>query len=406
MTITSGTKFTTNKIPQYKYATHQAFTTGAGVSVDESSVVMLDVGQTSQVWTKDTDWKIKVAKQQNAANAYTRSKWVYAIPYYVRAAGHVQRVSTRYKTGAIRISLSGYTYLSGSTDSVLADQAVARYKRKLQSSLGNAQALVPTVELRELRKTISASASYSYDFVIALSKIRKTRGLSFVRYMQDKWLTYSFGIAPLVSDTLSLLKAVNSYMERPRGLHRIRSSAVKRWVTGGKSDASVPYGFLTRISTQVDHELRYTLDSGIDFSILAGNNYSLSEHLGLSEFGAKFPGLLWELTPYSWVFDYFTTVGAYLDDTFVIPKGSTKYLTRTRKYVATGIDTPDVVPDPVNFGAHVLHQKNLEPGYFQFVIAQREVLTSLPHAALRFRTVDEMGRNGVTKLLNLVSLLK
>lgn len=407
MTIIQDNKTWNNAYPQYRDGRHRSLK-GGGWSVDDWTSGPYDPGQTSRTGVKDTDWKIKVAKQQDAGHAYVRTKWTYNAPYSIRMSGVVDRLGVPYETSMTRTTNFATNQIGGWVDAALYDRAVAKFKRELSGALGNAQALVPVVELRELGGTIKNSVRFASDFLIAFAEARKTRGRSFVSYAQKQWLNFSFGISPMIADTMAILESLENYLSRPKGLHRIHAHATKKWNTQYNSnigDLGPAFGWYLDQYASMEHVLTYQLDSGIDFTVVAGNTYSLANHLGLEEFGQKLPGVAWELFPFSWVIDYFTTMGAYLEDTYVLPPGSTKYLSKSTSYRCTGYEFPSLRPSTGAFRGHkwVSGQK---PGMWEFHRMQREVLSALPHRSLRFKTTDEVGRNAVNKLLNLASILK
>lgn len=225
--------------------------------------------------------------------------------------------------------------------------------------------------------------------------------------MQENWLAYSFGASPMISDIQSGLKAVNNYFDRPTSLHRIEGSARKQWFTHKVQDTDFTLGWMLRTSSRVDNQLTYKFVAGIDFKLLTGNNYGLMEHLGLSDFWTNLPSLGWELLPFSWIADYFSTVGEYLSDTFVLPPGSSKYMTETRLYRGSIEEKQAVIPTtwPTGWSNHSVQFHKCMDGYGELYSMSRVVLSQLPHRSLRIKTQDEIGRNAVKRLLNLASLV-
>lgn len=395
-----------NRYSHYRMGRHRSLL-GGGWSTDDFSAGTYDPGQTSKNGYKDTDWKVKVSKQQDASHTYQRNRWLYAVPYFISMKGTCAMGSTPYATEMVRATNFATNQLSSSTDAALRDVAIGRLKKTLRESLGGYEATIPIIELRELRQTIRGTTDSMTKFVTSLLEARKTRGRSFVKYAQNSWLNWSFGVSPLISDTMAILNSLDTYFRRFDGVHRIHSKATKRWNTQYNSplgDYGPAYGWYVDQYASVEHVLRYHVDAGIDFSVIYGNDYSLARHLGLEDFGQQLPSIGWELFPFSWVFDYVTTMGAYLEDTYELPAGSTKYLTLTRVYTAEGYELPSMRPS----GRWTAHKwtESVKPGHWKYIMTQREVLSSLPHRALRVKSVDEIGRFAVNKLLNLSALLK
>jgi hypothetical protein len=129
----------------------------------------------------------------------------------------------------------------------------------------------------------------------------------------------------------------------------------------------------------------------------------------LSSFGftmAEVPGTLWELMPFSWMFDYFSTVGAFLNDTFVVPPGTSKYCCLTKVYRATITERQEleyqriVLPEEA-----LLSVEKTVLGKLDFLHVNRSSVVDLPRVGVHFKSIDKIADNSLSKLLNLASLL-
>ncbi len=291
--------------------------------------------------------------------------------------------------------------LSDSDDVVLRDQALTRLKRKLSKQNSNTNVLVPLGELHELRGLIRGLAGLSTSLVNTLLAIRRTRGASARHYAADAWLSFSFGISPLLADVRATCEAIENFLNSRNRTVRLTGSATKTWLSsGGTISGSGLFGSNLHRSVRCEHSLSYRYIAGFDLVRSAGNNYGVGAQFGL-EFGALIP-TFWELVPYSWLFDYFTTIGSYLEDNFVSPAGNTRYALLCRRYTAKIDMTGELKP---NTGNDFVDYQYFSPGFYDLRHFTRTPLSSLPHVALRYKTVDEVGRNAVNRLLNLGSLL-
>lgn len=292
---------------------------------------------------------------------------------------------------------------SGTTDALLREIALNRLKRRLANETKAFKSLAPLGELREIRGTLRQIADLGMDMLMALAKARKTGGKSLDKFVSETWLGFSFGVAPLVSTVSELGESINAYLTRYDHTIRLTGTASKRWVQASFRDTPAGSGQGTlgaNISTSytVDAYLGYRFVSGLRLALESGNRYGLDDHFGLT-IGDVLPAA-YELTPWSWLIDYFTTTGAYFEDVFSSRAGSTIYIVECRKYEAE-IRTSTAYVPKAGFQSIVNR-----PGFgsirvFDFA---RTPLTSLPHATLRFKTVDEIGANAVTRLLNLAAL--
>jgi hypothetical protein len=152
-----------------------------------------------------------------------------------------------------------------------------------------------------------------------------------------------------------------------------------------------------------EHCLSYRYTAGYDLFSQSGNDYGILDHFHL-EAGAL-PSVLWELIPFSWLFDYFTTIGPFLDDVFVSPSAKCLYVVRNRRYeVGTGVS---LKPDYTSQG-YSYKPVAVDDGFFAYkqVYFTRDPFGSLPTRSLRFRSLDEIGNNALSKAFNLLALLR
>lgn len=286
-------------------------------------------------------------------------------------------------------------------DTAVADMALARFKRKISLHTGEYSILVPTAELREMRGLIRSSAELVTDLVKELLLIKRTKGRSAFRYASQAWLTYGFGLSPLISDTQAICKALTDYYLRTDHTVRLTGKSERQWVSGTttKSAYNFPFGCRFVDSSNISHTIGYKYTGAYNFKLRSSNDYGLVDH-----FNVNLPSLsavAWELTAFSWVVDYFTTTGAYLEDVTTATSGNLLFLNRNRRYEQKGTSTTRYTANP---GTIITSQKigTTEWKYFEF---ERTPLAVLPGRSLRFKTADEIGLHSVTKLLNLVAVL-
>jgi hypothetical protein len=295
--------------------------------------------------------------------------------------------------------------LTGTTDGVLFDQALAKVKRQVRQYDGDFNLIVPLAELRDLRRTIVGSAALSQKLMWDLINIRATKGKSAAKWASQAWLNYGFGVKPLINDAKDIANSIAAYLSKKQGVRNLSGSASKDWVKSGKADGFTGT-YHARMKTnfhQICH-LSYRFTGAYDVAISAANDYAAADHFHLDT------GLLpaaWELIPYSWVVDYFTTMGAFLDDAFTTPGGTTKYLTCSRRFTCDYTEDISHYIDPLSF-PNERYKAFLENtngvGFVSLYEFERTSYTSIPSRSLRLKTVDEVGQHAVNKLLNLSSI--
>lgn len=349
----------------------------------------------------DPTWRIQIAKKQDASNPYTN---VFQTVKVNRASCYSKGVAGVYR-GYEEWTEVGHTNNIPSTypssDSALLNLALERLKRKLKKRVGGAKAMVPVAESRELKGLFRSATELTTGMVRTLIDIKRTRGVSALKYASQAWLTYGFGIRPLVADIQNVADAIGNYFNRSGAGIRDSSTVKKDWITRIAPQNSSPLcqGAACWAVSTLYHQLSYRYWCGGTAEVLSGEDYSLLKHLGFS--GGDLIPTMWELVPYSWVVDYFTNVGAFLEDSFEVLPGTLTYAGYSKLYKVV-IDTQFYWVKPVNWTmlprGGSCHVERVE-----FVRTPTGV--TLPHIGLRFKSMDEIGFMGVNKLLNLASVL-
>jgi hypothetical protein len=219
------------------------------------------------------------------------------------------------------------------------------------------------------------------------------------------WLAFNFGIRPLVDDVSNAVRSIEDYLRRQDFGIRESASAKKEWFGGyNMGPYTGTYGAFLKHTVRLHHRLSYRWYCGGATAVGAGNHYGLSEHLGISN--EQLVPALWELTPYSWVVDYFTTVGVFLDDLFWVLPGVMSYSGCTRRYECQGEVDNFFIPWDGTSTYHYEVTSTKGMGRFtRFEFERVPFGANLPHVGLHLRSFDEVGYYGVTKLLNLASVL-
>jgi hypothetical protein len=220
-----------------------------------------------------------------------------------------------------------------------------------------------------------------------------------VKLFADVWLGFGFGVNPLLHDIESAANAILDYTTRDDRRVRVTGTANRDWRTSGLTNTGTAVrGAQLDIYSAAHHKQGARIVAGVDLKLRSGSSYSVQDHLGLKI--SDVPGTLWELTPFSWVVDYFVTVGPWLDDMFFTLPGVTKYVSLSRKYeVRTDLSGKFRYLPSVQFGGTV------NPGYIDYFVFSRASLSSLPTRQIQVKSVDQVAQHGLTKLLNLASVL-
>lgn len=362
-----------------------------------------------KVTNSNPNWRQVIASGGDATGKYIRrsckytpAKWSGNVFIKPRAIG---LPNSSIKSNGFGVYPGGnplVSFLYTGDDAALNDQALVKIKRKLRSHTQQASSLVPLVELRELRGTIRGAAELTTSMLKTMLSIKQTGGKSVHRWASKAWLNFSFGVSPLISEANAISESIAEYLARRDHSVRLTGTATKTWKTRYVDNPSyiTLAGCNGSVVSDVVHELSYKYVGAFDLALRSANNYGVSEHFGL-EFG-QLPLVFWELTPYSWVVDYFTNVGEFMEDRFTTLPGSLRYLSRSRRYRCFW---QTQVTSTILKGSTGKQNFSCIPGVGEYYDFSRTIHNVLPHVGLHFKTVDRIGKNGINKVLNLAALL-
>lgn len=354
------------------------------------------VGNDIRSGTKNPNWRVTIAQGGDATSNYSREHF-HAVPttYSVVSEGN-NYISKGYGTrwGGL---------LKQENDTVAIDDiAIGRLKHKLQDKVGNVRLAPPLAESREIGRLVRQINGLGMDAFKALLAAKKTKGKSVAKQLSDIWLGFGFGVNPLLQDIKSSADSILHYVTRTDHRVVVTGAARQEHTSGYRAiDSSeyVAYGAAIMWHLNAHHIQSVRYVAGVDLTVKSSANYSVANHLGL-ELGAL-PSALWELTAFSWVVDYFTTVGSYLDDVFYTLPGTVKYISKSYKYQSRTFGFPCAAPSD-NFKI-TLNGSVSKTIYTLFV--RTKLAPTLPTRSLRIKSVDEIASHGLTKFLNLASVL-
>jgi len=348
-----------------------------------------------RTFTRVPDWKVKIAKGQDASAPYSRSIYLLKPVQYAAHTEDASMTSEAYgtQTGLSLIQTPNWT--------VLTDRALGSVKRKLNGYIGNAQIAPPLAESREIHRVVRQINELGLDAVKSMLAIKKTRGKSALKFAGDVWLGFGFGINPLLKDIESAANAILDYTTRQDSRVVIKGTSsidFRSGQVGNPIGSNMAVGANITVDSSASHVMGVSIVAGIDLQLRTAASYSVTDHLGLEI--SELPSTLWELTPYSWAVDYFSTVSPWVDDMFFTLPGVTKYIIQSKKYQVTSVWVGRAILQPGIKGS-----MNGTNGYLKHVGFTRELLSSLPTRSLRIKSADEIASHGLTKILNLASVL-
>jgi len=288
------------------------------------------------------------------------------------------------------------------------DVASNALKAKVQESLGSMASLASAYELRELPKLGRSMIDITIGMLQALLDIRHLKFSKVRKLVADIWLNWSFAISPLIGDASALAGSLAAFFEQPFRIERFTGgfsesnveSVESPWYSAGSMAA---WDF--KIIGTCNDTVGYKYGCAVKIDVTNECDYSLLKQLGLDFTFRNYLIGSWELIPYSWLADYFTTVGSCLSDTITVNSGNTIYIFFNRKFersIDFHVETRDRNPN-MNYG---IDASSLQIPSVKNYSFQRTAIDSIPPAQLRFKTSKEVGANSVNRLLNLIALLQ
>lgn len=124
----------------------------------------------------------------------------------------------------------------------------------------------------------------------------------FIKDMAKAWLTWRYGVRPLIAEVQGLLKHMDRELTdigraRSRG-YGIQFASADGTLTGGDYQANTTWSIDTKVESW----------AGVIFDFGLGRGWQRAQLLGLTDI----PSTAWEITRFSFMFDWIVNVGSWL----------------------------------------------------------------------------------------------
>jgi hypothetical protein len=291
--------------------------------------------------TKVVGWRELLAKGSNAASPYQldlttvveSSLGSASLQAYSRESTPPYKVTTYTQgmTGLWANLPSSISHLS--TSLVKADSmALTKIYKKIREEQQRMNSPAVIAELGDVIRQFGKP----FDALIDLTNRRlnrlelASRGLSgSTSFRKIKWLEivastyleYSFGLAPVISDTRAAAEALARWQFELTGEQRFRAKVVSRGLDENSSNSSTGnndvggtgswFKAIRTDRTHTQHKVQYVV--GLNSTPIAdfGSNERLLQLLGFNH--ANWIPALWEVVPWTWLIDYFSNISDILN---------------------------------------------------------------------------------------------
>lgn len=265
-----------------------------------------------------SNWRDGIKRHYPVGNAYGFTK-ITREPTTISGIATVSRPSPNYKLVPFTVSgTTGYSFgtVAYDTSSLIAAAKTDALGKFMSKANGDTAGLVMAGELKDSLKLfhprcssmVKLTTTYYRSFrkIFTNSRFRS----AFLRDLNNLYLEWTYGIAPFMSD----MESANSAIQ-----HIINNDMYRRDSGKGYSSDSA-YTTTSVQTTGAGHftfRFRTKVDINVEVSIKGGRHVyadwtsdALAQNFGFNLHSV--PSAAWELTPYSFVVDYFSNVGSLI----------------------------------------------------------------------------------------------
>jgi len=318
--------------------------------------------------TRVPDWREKIARGQNASSDFTSNR----IEILERDTGNVHMDATHVFTpssvrtetfeGFVVRPSDGLGHYSPATN-VAEAAALQRILAKIRSEYQKLNSAAVVAEGLDVIRQFGAPFAAICDLTNrrlnrlylesrGLKGSTAFRKLKWAEIVASTWLEYSFGLKPLISDSVKAAEALAHWQDEADNDFRYRSRVVGR---GTSNFTTQSEGVETLINSDIgrvyikarrrdstDYRVQYVCGLGASHRADIGSNDRLLQLLGFNP--ENWVPAIWEVVPWSWLIDYFSNVGQIMQAA-VTSTADVKWTCKTVSYETVVHQTTPVSAD-------------------------------------------------------------
>jgi len=238
-----------------------------------------------------------------------------------------------------------------------------------------------------------------HERIIRGHRPRASYAVDLLEDMSQGWLSYSFGVKPLMSDAEKLAQAIAAsniseeyhsnvvIVASAENTVKTYDSKYRTWATSALGGFNAIYAD-RRVEKRQSVKYIYGLNPHCSVDVIDTTRHFFdTSSSGINDVVVT----AWELVPYSWIVDYFTTAGDFLDSaTAGSIRGNLVYGVKCQKTVETVEMVPWVSWATTNKSWDII----VRPQVLKRTAFKRSIVTSFPVSELRFRSLREIAETG------------
>lgn len=281
------------------------------------------IGYATRVGDSLTGWREKIAKGESATTLFRGLKQDAVC---VSTPNYKVKIMLDYDWYSINdyqtvnwghsFEIPQQNLFSASDIAAIGNRALAKLLKRYRGRTSSFQGLVFGGELREtlrmLRSPLKGIVSTLEAFYIDVYRRNgRYKKRDRIKRASDLWLEYSFGLSPLVSDLNDAVSAYNKIGETdPREVVSAYSEQEKVYIAETNGGPACGIGPMIDLLTQrFTCRVRYIV--GVKTHITQPGAADKLQRFGLTT--QHIAAALWELTPWSFLVDYFTNIGDIIE---------------------------------------------------------------------------------------------
>lgn len=302
-------------------------TTCAATTPTESKNTIRAVWSDSRSGVQNPFWRDQTRKGISATTDYSRNGYrilgvsTGRATFYARCGSPPDRYQKRTYRG-VYVGIPQNITLSGPSATKASNEAIMKFIHDCKAQYNQIGGMQFLAELRDtlhmIRKPAQSLRNEVARYFDALKRKRQSyrTSASAQRGLAGTWLEYSFGWAPLISDTVKGAEALSRLIEGDiryttvSGFGQDVASLVN--ITTFQPFAGLPFKALKTVTQEVT-----ALTKIVGGITATPTGRTLQNAKALYGFNAEeFVPTIWEIVPWSFLVDYFVNVGDVLEATF------------------------------------------------------------------------------------------